>query len=271
MQVTVETSTRGRMLRAYLRENTSAYHEELMNLESFSAWLAELHFRSSKPASLVDLETLIFEPLRAAPDELMLSNVEKASLGRLAEKASSLCDLIPLSLVFNHNDNGTTNILVDEAGRLTGLIDWEVGGYGLPCTDLFYFLARYAYETRDLGRLGRLYGYREMFFRPTGSEPDAFSNGIASAWLVDYCRRVGVAPDWIPVLFGLSWLMHARNERNHVLGLLSDGQVIMGKPGGITQARGEGEETQQAHFRSLLRFYLENLDDFAAGPVLDQT
>ncbi|MEO6456996.1 MAG: aminoglycoside phosphotransferase family protein [Chloroflexia bacterium] len=271
LQVTVETSTRGRMLRAYLREHAFDYHDELKKFEPFSVWLAELHSLSSKPVSSQELEMLIFEPLKAATDELALSNVEQAALGLLAEKAVELCEQLPLPVVFNHNDSGTTNIMVDEVGRFTGLIDWESGGYGLPCSDLIYFLGRYAYETRDLGREGQLRGYREMFFHPKGHEPGVFGSGVAQAWLADYCRRLGIEPDWIPVLFVLCWLMHARNERNHVLGLLSEGQVLMGKPGGITQARSEGEETQQGHFRSLLRIYLENLADFEAGAGLDQT
>ncbi len=262
--VTVETATRGRMLRAYLSEHTGAYREELENLKPFSVWLGELHLRSSKPAHSEELEKWIFEPLRSAPNELGLSETERASLTWLREKAVELCERLSLPGVFNHNDPGTPNILVDKAGCFTGIIDWESGGYGLPATDLIYFLGRYAYETRDLGRCDQLRGYREMFFPPNGPKAGAFDSGLAREWLRDYCNQVGVALEWIPVLFALCWVMHARNERNHLLSLMSEGQMLMGKPGGVTHA-GEEEMANEGHFRSLLRFFLENLHDLDVG------
>lgn len=279
MRVTVESASKGRLLRAYLREHPEEYSQELSRMKPFADWLAMLHARSAEAATPQQLEEFVFAPLAAAEIEFYLSGVERAGLGRLRDAARRLCASNQLPIVFNHNDCGTTNILVDEQGRLSSVIDWEGGGLGLPCLDLMDFLGRFAYETRAAGGADPLKGFREIFFLDSvsararneahsyraGRSPQPLEPSIAVRWLNDYCRQIGLATEWLPVLFGLCWIMHARKEKSDLIGLREEGQVLHGMPRTVSSTTTDDSILDKGHFRSQLRYYLENLDSFAAA------
>jgi hypothetical protein len=132
------------------------------------------------------------------------------------------------------------------AGKFRGVVDWESGGFGLPGTDLIYFLGSFAYLARSEGSQDRLRGFKEMFFESSAFSTGGSSEilpGTAQQWLGDYCRRLGISTRWLPVLFGLCWTIHARNEMH---------QAEQQTAPAISRTPG--------YFRACLRFYLENME-----------
>lgn len=258
--VTVESGIPGRPLRAYLREHGRQYKQTLSRLRPFAVWMSDMHARCTAVAGPLELEELVFAPLEAAVAELGLAHEERQALSWLHALALELAQRHRLPIVFNQNDSDTTNVMTDRGGRFTGLIDWEFGEYGLPSTDLFYFLARFAYETRAAGTDDQLRGYRELYFYPARLDEEALEPDVAARWLNYYCRRVRLEPAWLPVMFGLTWVMHARNERARLIELKAEGQVMHGKPATVTVATADEATFQRGHFRSQLRHYLLNMD-----------
>jgi aminoglycoside phosphotransferase (APT) family kinase protein len=260
--VTVETALPARPLRAYLREHPGANVNHLRAMYPLARWFAELHARAARPATDADLQRHVFEPLEAAAAELELWSEEQAGLSRLCAMAEA-ATRTPLPMVCRHNDPGTTNVMVDKKGNFVGLIDWESGDIGLPATDLIYFLARFGFETRAAGTPDELTGFRELFFRGFSSDRSALPSTLAAEWLQEYCRLVGVSHESLPLLFGLCWIMHARNERNHLAGLSAEGALVHGKPAAVTLTTLDSAKLESAHFRSQLRFFLLNMTRFA--------
>ena len=299
--VTVESAWRGRSLLAHLRENAGGIGGYLDKLSLPADWLATLHARSAMPATSQQMQEFVFAPLESAGEDFNLSAQEKDALEYLRSRACKMADSAPLPVVFNHNDLNIVNVLVDEHGELTQVIDWDVAGPGLPATDLIYFLMRLASEAEAAGSDEALDSYKELFFgasakaeqRPanefagyTGAKsPYGDSPGEASPrrrtslvcsprlqsqgaarWLRDYCRQVGLAWDWLPVLFPLAWIQHARNEK-YLLALHARGQMLYGISSHVAFGPGKGAEGEDASerglFRERLRYYLNNLDGFA--------
>lgn len=246
--VTVESAVPGKPLSSYMRRHRSRYIQTLGAWEPFAVWLAALHRRTARNATRADLHAALFAPLEAAGRELQLSAAEKEPLATLHASAVRLSEQHPLPLVFNHNDAGPPNLMATRHGRFCGIIDWEAGGFGLPATDLIYFLGRYAYLARSEETSDKLRGFREMFFgerERVGGGHVGLHPGIARRWLLFYCKRVGVAPAWLPVLFAACWVMHARNEQAQ----LTEKMAEIDAPDAV---RAEG------YFRIQMRFYLEN-------------
>jgi hypothetical protein len=268
--VTVETSMPGRTLRAHLREHPRDYVAHLKRLSPFGLWLSEMHLNAARPIGAEEFEQRVLAPMSAAAGELALSITEHAALGRLRELALNLAEGADLKKVYNHNDPGTTNLMVDNEGSFIGVIDWESGSDGLPAADLFYFLARFGFETRGVGRPDELRGFKELFFTEPGQLREPAKRGVQGAgelrpelaleWLRAYCRTINLDVRWLPVLFGLTWIFHARNERKRLLGLRSEGQIIHGKPATVSMTRTDRSELEHGHFRSQLRHYLTNID-----------
>lgn len=240
--VTVETTVPGRPLATYLQEHPRSQSRTLRLWESFALWLARLHVNSARPATDTEMATLLLDPLHNAGEELALSQRESESMRQLYDTALKLSQDSPLPLVYNHNDLGAPNVM-SIAGKFRGVVDWESGGFGLPGTDLIYFLGSFAQLARSEGQLR---GFKEMFFE-SGTSSTArgseISPGTAQQWLEDYCRRLGISTRWLPVLFGLCWTMHARNEKHQ-----AERQIA------------PASSRTPGYFRRCLRFYLENME-----------
>jgi hypothetical protein len=82
-------------------------------------------------------------------------------------------------------------------------------------------------------------------------------------WLNDYCRQIGLAPRWLAVLFGLDAIMRAHYEKSAVVELRSEAMLVHGMPRTVSATTVDDTMMDRGHFRSQLRYYLENLDDFA--------
>jgi len=262
VRVTVESVGRGRMLQAYLREHPLAYADELCRLRPFAAWLTSFHARSARPATPAEIQRHVVAPLATADIALGLAAREVHGLTRLRARATRLAADTTLPLVFCHNDAGTPNVLVDQRGCFTDIIDWESGGMGPPVRDLFYFLARYAHETRGVHHGDQPRGFRELFFDELAVTDRPFGPSLVADWLGAYLRDLAVASDWLPVLFGLTWIMHATNERAPHLQRQPVAQGIPphGKLDTMTAAQTDGTPPFGGHFRAQLRYYLENID-----------
>lgn len=252
IRVTVETALRGKSLIAYLQEHPRRHARTLHEWEALARWLTRLHLNSARPATSAEMDSLLLRPLRTASHDLSFSPQESSAMSDLYNAALQLSEGFPLPVVYNHNDLGPPNVLSTNCGKFGGVIDWESGGFGLPATDLIYFLGRFASVARAGGKGDELRGFRAMFF----GEGSANSSRIAKEWLGDYCRRLGISAQWLPVLFALCWTMHARNER----------QQLAEKRLHIEEQLGHTSEPLQqipGHFRMCLRFYLENAEMLA--------
>lgn len=259
---TIESSITGVLLRSYLREHPGNYLLVLGKLESFLTWHTSTHARSALPVGLEERRALVVDPLERASETISgLTAPEVQALARLSRHAERLAERETLPTVFNHHDPGTTNVLVDRQGSFVGLIDWESGARDLPLMDLIYFLSRFAYETRGTERgADQLKGFREFFFGEDSKDPTALPPVIAGAWMARYCEALSLSLDWLPVLCALTWLQHAGNERQRLIELRAEGQIIHGKPSVAEVTDVSEEAVQKGHFRSHLRYYLENID-----------
>lgn len=271
--VTVETAWRGHSLLSHLRESSEGHDARLQKLRPLAEWLTRLHIYSASPSTQQQIRELVFEPLESVGEELNLSQHERAVVAHLRDVAARLAASTPLPIVFNHDDLNVMNVLVDELGELACVIDWDAGSFGLPATDLLYFLMRFAYEAMPGRSKDPLQSYRDLFFEADPARVEAQHavplqplRRIAVQWMRDYCRQVELSWDWLPVLFPLVWIQHARNEK-YLLGLHAKGQMLYDISPQVTTggAQREAQEatSEQGRFRARLRFYLNNIDDFA--------
>lgn len=238
LTLTVETALVGKPLRAYLQGQPKHGWPEA-GLTDFVGWLGRMQAKSATVADLSQLEAFVFEPIKAARTELDLSEAEAVGLTRLEALADRLSKTEPLPLVFNHNDLGPHNVLVDEAGRYAGLIDWESGAVGLPGSDLVYF------------------------FRLWEREQGLSRAELETSSLKKYHQTLGMSAEWLPITTGLGWVWHARNERQHLLTLAAEGQVLHGKPAAVRAVRTDRQTLQAGFFRSQLGTFLANFDNTA--------
>jgi aminoglycoside phosphotransferase (APT) family kinase protein len=258
---TVESAITGVLLRSYLREHPGNYVSVLGRLEPFLTWLTSMQLLSSQPTSPEEAVARVIDPMARASEGISgLTHCERHALERLCVHAERLVGRNPLPTVFSHHDPGTTNVLVDRRGTFVGLIDWESGARDLPLMDLAYYLARFAYEARGTMRADELKGFREFFFKEGSKESTGLPSTVAEAWMVRYCDQLGISLEWLPVLFALTLLLHARNERRRVIELRAEGQIVHGKPGVAEVPDVSEGAIQRGHFRSHLRYYLEHID-----------
>ncbi len=256
LQVALETALPGRTLLSHLREHSGAAATIWTRMAALVDWLGALQARSARPATDADLDRLVWEPLDAAPAELDLDAAEAVGIEAVAAEAKRLpTEASPIPLVYCHNDLSTVNVLVDRDGQLAGIVDWESAAFGFPATDLCYFLARLAYELRAAGTDDDARGYRELFFGPE-AVPGALAPALAARPLASYLTRLGIDAAWLPVLFCLGALMHARNEQL-LIGLHAQGELLHLLPTTARAARG--------HFRGQLAYFLHNRDRFLRG------
>jgi aminoglycoside phosphotransferase (APT) family kinase protein len=251
--VAVETALHGRPLRTLLHERRGQGAALLERWEPLLEWLAGLGARSRRPARAQDINELVFAPLDAAGRELGLDDRERAVLARIREGAARLASECLLPVVFAHRDLGTPNVLAGNSGEFAGVVDWEAGGPGLPASDLLFFLGRFAYETWGAGTPDELRGYREMYFGEAGD----LSFETARRWLHSYCAGVGLDPRWLPVVFALTWIAAAQDERRL---LVERAEHHPGREGDHVT----GHRTIRSdHFLEHVQYYLRHQGEFA--------
>jgi aminoglycoside phosphotransferase (APT) family kinase protein len=140
--------------------------------------------------------TLIDEPLRAAGIG-DLSGEEIVGLQHLRQAARSLRQADPLPVVFVHGDLGTTNVLVDQAGRLSGVVDWETARWGLPLTDLLYLVDAVG---ADLNPSAATVHRHDL------------QDAVVGAAIEGSRGRSGMVADWIPIVRAAMLAGHASRE-----------------------------------------------------------
>jgi aminoglycoside phosphotransferase (APT) family kinase protein len=251
--VAVETALHGRPLRTVLHERRGQGAVLLERWEPLLEWVSGLGARSRRPARAQDFEESVFAPLDAAGRELALDDRERTALARVREGAAGLASECVLPVVFAHRDLGTPNVLAGNGGEFAGVVDWEAGGPGLPAADLFFFLGRFAYETRGAGTSDELKGYREVYFGEAGGlVPET-----ARRWMHSYCAGVGLDPRWLPVVFALTWIAAAQDERRL---LAEHAEHHPGRKGDHEIGR---RTIRPDHFLQHVRYYLRHRDEFA--------
>ena len=210
-EVAAETPVPGGPLVAYLDERPRSVATMAPLWVPWVEWLTDVHARSSRPASRTDLEALLFDPMDHVVGELALGPVESDALHRLRDRAEELVARHPLAVVVAHHDLGPSNVFVSEAGRPTGVIDWESSGPGLPATDLLYFIGRLADAIASGRHPVRGWDFRTLFLDASTTASGEAAR-TARRWLQVYCSRLGLSREWLPILFASCWIMHARNE-----------------------------------------------------------
>jgi aminoglycoside phosphotransferase (APT) family kinase protein len=191
----IESELDGRVLRAWVQERARS-GSRWTPLETISEWLDRLHRASARPMTDEEAVTLIDVPLRAAGIG-DLSGEEIVGLQRLRQAARSLRQAAPLPVVFVHGDLGTTNVLVDQAGRLSGVVDWETARWGLPLTDLLYLVdAVGADQNPSAATVHR----------------NDLQNAVVGAAIEGSRRHSGMVADWIPIVRAAMLAGHASRE-----------------------------------------------------------
>jgi hypothetical protein len=113
---------------------------------------------------------------------LFVAPAEANVLGELGRRLDA--DLRGLERGFAHGDFWLLNLLVDEQGRLSGVVDWEAAGAGrLPLVDLFHFHVH--------ARLGRDAEPGPGLIR----ELVPWLERGGDRFLEAYCHRVGITAD----------------------------------------------------------------------------
>ncbi len=217
--VAAESPVPGRPLTAYLDQHPQYVGEMASRWTAWVEWLADLHARSSRPATPAELDDLLFHPLDALHGELTLEPGEVEAIQRIRRAATDLVDRHPLRVVLAHNDLGPSNVFVSDAGTPVAVVDWESAAFGLPATDLFYFLARFSDAVANGIRPAPGWDYRSLFLTnrigtPTGAEGPS---RLAQDWIQRYWSRLDISAEWLPILFVAGWVMHACNERRKLM------------------------------------------------------
>jgi len=212
--IAAESPVPGRPLTAYLDQHPRDAGKLASRWTAWVDWLANLHVRSSRPATPAELNDLLFHPLDTLQAELTLEPGEVQAIQRIRRSATDLVDRHPLRLVLAHNDLGPSNVFVSDAGTPVAVVDWESAGFGLPATDLFYFLARFSDAVANGAKPAPGWDYDCLFLTPRVGVPSVKEGPtrLAQDWIKRYRSRLGLSPEWLPILFVAGWVMHARNE-----------------------------------------------------------
>jgi aminoglycoside phosphotransferase (APT) family kinase protein len=262
--VAVETALHGRPLRTLLHERRGECAVLLERWEPLLEWVNGLGARSRRPATNRDYEEMVFAPLERAGEEPWLDEAERSALLHLSERAARLASEQSLPIVFAHRDLGTPNVLAGGRGEFAGVVDWEDGGPGLPASDLFFFLGRFAYETRGAGTADELRGFREVYFgEGAGARTGALTPVTARHWLKRYCEGVGLDRRWLPVIFALTWIAAAQDERRQLAERAEHNAARESHP------QISRPTIQPDHFLQHLRTFLRRTGEFASAMALE--
>jgi aminoglycoside phosphotransferase (APT) family kinase protein len=162
-------------------------------------FVTALHQATRQTVEMDDahLERLVREPfarLAAACDPAA------AAATRLAADCERALAGAMLPLVQVHGDCSSTNCLFDAAGRLTGVIDWEVAiPLGLPLLDLLQLMPVPG-ETSAHPRWQRFDAWLELLAQPARVVDDPVLGG--------YLRALSVPPAVLPALVVMQWATH---------------------------------------------------------------
>lgn len=119
-------------------------------LASAAATLAQLHAVDVAGVGLQDLSpTTPYVPRQIRRWSRQIETAESGLRDSLMAQAEQLLthDTVPLGIALVHGDYHLANLLLDEDGEVTGVVDWELAALGDPHADLATFLA---YLDRDL-------------------------------------------------------------------------------------------------------------------------
>lgn len=208
----VETMLQGQIMRpAVIRRNEANCVESAMN------WLEEIHLETavSKRITGAGFSSLVEDRLNCFEESLPLTAEEHKGIKLTRALIEPLRGSV-FPLVFEHGDFSSPNLLIDMSGRL-GVVDWELAEpAGLPLADLFFFLTFVAFAKNRATQLKeQLWAFRQAFFRP---------DGWTRPYLLQFCERLKLPPEWLLPLFVLSWGRYVANMVIRLRGTTTHGK-----------------------------------------------
>jgi len=220
----VETSVPGQMLAASVGRWGTRVPRQIEDLRLAADWLTRFHERTMDRRVRWDageIERWIEQPLTRYQAGFGTAPGEARLFEAVRRRAESLVGR-QLPIVWQHNDFGPWH-LYRSAGRLS-VIDWEFGRaditerLGLPLCDLLYFLVHWNDLARRLrGSAAELRGFRRLYLHSSATDPRQLA---ARQAISDYMRRLGIHPDFFPILLIATWVERAneRLQRRQTLG-----------------------------------------------------
>lgn len=202
----IESSVPGRPFNAWLEE-----HGRSVVWPAYDPWVGWLAAAQRRTAT-TDEGVVLVQGLLGDAVRLDLPTGARRTLLDASVESDRLARREPLPSVLAHHDLGPANQLVDEAGRIVGVVDWESSGPGAPALDLIYWVALLC---DSVGIDARRAGWTFENLLPVlagrqGGGGDA--TRVVRGWLRRYLDVVGIDPAWLPILSLATWAMHARNE-----------------------------------------------------------
>jgi hypothetical protein len=220
LHASIETAAVGEILAMRLRRHR-AVRSSIAAVESIASWILQVAQETAAPPTALAAER------RRLSEEVV---PRWTSYG----VASDLVDRLPeLPAVLQHNDIGSWNVIVTDAGEFV-VIDWESARrHGLPLWDLLYFLT---------DALSALEGANTFEERAAAAIPLLRGESRWSDLLFGWVRRaVDVAqidPDAVGPIATLGWLHHGLSHvlRGRAVEAVEPGSGIVDPVGFIAPA-----------------------------------
>lgn len=170
-----------------------------------ATYISALHAQTQRRVVLDDvaLTRLVHEPLTR-----VAAACETPAADRTLRDAAGLCEQAlasrALPLVRAHGDFTESNCLFDAAGRLVGLVDWEVSAAdALPFLDLLQLMPVRG-EHGGHPRWQRFDAWMDLWREPER----VFVDPILSRYVGD----LGLVPETIPALILMQWVTHVADR-----------------------------------------------------------
>jgi len=189
LHASVETAAPGGRLRSLLQGRLS-WTKKLERVDEVAGWLVDIgRSTAGAPESL--------QPERARLEREVLP--EWLALGARTDLVSGLP---PLPGVLQHNDVGTWNVLVDEAGFT--VVDWESARrWGFPLWDLVYFLTDALGALSGASTPAEEDDHARRLFRG-----DASTSSVLFGWIRRAVEALELPGDVVGPVITLCWLHH---------------------------------------------------------------
>jgi glycosyltransferase involved in cell wall biosynthesis len=143
----------------------------------------------------------VIDRFRALADGLVDPHLLEESLAAVREVA--------LPAAIEHRDPGPWNLLL--AGERIHLLDWESAALdGVAGPDAWYALVYLQMGCRGIRERDLVGAYREHHGSEAGAGADA------GAMMRSYADRVGIAPDALPTVRMLTWMLHLPSEADRL-------------------------------------------------------
>ncbi len=192
------------MLRSTNRWGVPLRHK-LADLEGATDWICRFHKQTTDDVVIWGrlAEAQFIEPLVSRfHQSFNITAQEQYLFTALCEQSNLLSDR-RIPIVWQHRDFNLWNVL--RKGQTVAVIDWEGGQRGLPLCDLLHFVTSWTAAVHRAGTLDeRTRSFKRLFLEPDSSTDGA--SRAARSMIRQYCGRLGVDREFIPILLVYTWL-----------------------------------------------------------------